>query len=185
MIDVALIHYPVVNKNGDIIGSAVTNLDLHDIARAGCTYGIGTYWVVLPDAMQQEVAAKIIGHWTEGYGGKVNPDRRDALSLIRICSSLDEVIDGLTEQDNKPPFILATSARKDKRTMGFNAVRRMSESDRRLLILFGTAWGLAPEIMERVDGILPPLMGKGRYNHLSVRSAASIILDRIMAPEYE
>ena len=28
-VDVALVHYPVVNRNGETIGSAVTNLDLH------------------------------------------------------------------------------------------------------------------------------------------------------------
>ncbi|MCP4687771.1 MAG: RNA methyltransferase, partial [Desulfobacterales bacterium] len=30
----ALLHYPVVNKNGEPVASAVTNLDLHDISRA-------------------------------------------------------------------------------------------------------------------------------------------------------
>ncbi|MDR0476708.1 MAG: RNA methyltransferase, partial [Desulfobulbaceae bacterium] len=28
MLAIALIHYPVVNKNGETIGSAVTNLDI-------------------------------------------------------------------------------------------------------------------------------------------------------------
>ena len=45
---VALIHHPVVNKNGMIIGSAVTNMDLHDIARAGRTFGVRGYYVVTP-----------------------------------------------------------------------------------------------------------------------------------------
>ncbi|MDW7772057.1 MAG: RNA methyltransferase [Desulfobulbaceae bacterium] len=180
-IDVALIHYPVINRTGNIIGSAVTNLDLHDIARAGLTYGIGTCWVVVPDRLQQDLAAKIVAHWTEGYGGTVNPDRRDALSLIRIRSTLDEVIDGLAEKWGEKPYILATCARPGRKNMEFEAVRSMAEGNRRLLLLFGTAWGLAPEILERADGILPPLRGAGEYNHLSVRSAAAIILDRLLA----
>lgn len=181
-VDVALVHYPVVNKAGDIIGSAVTNLDLHDIARAGCTYGIDTYWVVVPDELQRDVAAKIVGHWTEGYGGTVNPHRKNALSLIRICSDLDEVIDGMTDKWGEKPYVVATCARPGKRTMEYAAAREMAAEGRQLLLLFGTAWGLAPEVLERADGILPPLKGAGEYNHLSVRSAVSIILDRLLAP---
>lgn len=181
-IDVALVHYPVVDKTGEIISSAVTNLDLHDIARAGCTYGIGTYWVVLPDAMQQDVAGKIVGHWTEGYGGKVNTHRKNALSLIRICSTLDEVIAGIVEKNGEEPFTIATCARPGCKTLDYSAVRKMDAEGKQVLLLFGTAWGLAPEILDHVDGVLPPLRGAGEYNHLSVRSAVSIILDRLLAP---
>lgn len=181
-IDVALVHYPVINKAGDIIGSAVTNLDLHDIARAGLTYGIDTYWVVVPDEQQQGVAGKIVAHWTEGYGGTVNPHRRDALSLIRICSTLDEVVDGMTAKWGARPFVIATCARPGQSSIEYAAVRKMAAEERQLLLLFGTAWGLTPEILQRADGILPPLKGAGEYNHLSVRSAVSIILDRILAP---
>jgi hypothetical protein len=184
-VDVALIHYPVVNRAGDTIGSAVTNLDLHDIARAGATYGINTYWVVVPDRLQQELAGKIVSHWTEGYGGTVNPNRKDALSLIRICSAFEEVVDGMTEKWHTRPFVLATCARPGQRTVEYAAVRNMVDGDRPLLLLFGTAWGLTPEILQKADAILPPLKGAGEYNHLSVRSAVSIILDRLLAPAAE
>jgi hypothetical protein len=180
-IDVALIHYPVVNRAGDIIGSAVTNLDLHDIARVGMTYGVGTYWVVVPDRLQQELAGKIVAHWTEGYGGTVNPHRREALSRIRIRSGLDEVIDGIEEERGRKPRIYATSARREQKTIDYGTVRDMAREEEGVLLLFGTAWGLAPEILRGADGILPPLEGAGEYNHLSVRSAAAIILDRLMA----
>ena len=36
----ALVHYPVYNKRMDVVATAVTNLDVHDIARSSCTYGI-------------------------------------------------------------------------------------------------------------------------------------------------
>jgi len=182
-IDVALIHYPVINRAGETIGSAVTNLDLHDIARAGFTYGIGTYWVVIPDKMQQGLAATIVAHWTEGYGGTVNPHRKNALSLIRICSTIDEVVALIGEEEGKSPFVVGTCARPGQSTLGYGDARNMAVEGRRLLLLFGTAWGLAQEILERADGILPPLRGAGEYNHLSVRSAVSIILDRLLAPE--
>ena len=36
----ALVHYPVVNRRGEVIVSALINLDLHDIARAAKTFGV-------------------------------------------------------------------------------------------------------------------------------------------------
>ena len=45
---VALVHHPVVDKNGDTIAAAVTALDLHDIARAAKTFGVDTLYLVSP-----------------------------------------------------------------------------------------------------------------------------------------
>ncbi|PID40198.1 MAG: hypothetical protein CR984_04510 [Proteobacteria bacterium] len=50
-----------------------------------------------------------------------------------------------------------------------------------LVLAFGTAWGLADEFMAAADHVLEPLVGKGTYNHLSVRSAVAIILDRLVS----
>jgi hypothetical protein len=179
-LDVALIHYPVMNRNKEIIGSAVTNLDLHDIARAGHTFGVRTYWIVTPDAQQQELAGQIIGHWTKGYGGTVNPDRAGALSLTRVCSSLSEVISGMTKVDGQRPLLVATSAVEQEKTISFSELKTKIVLGVPVLLLFGTAWGLAPEIMAEVDAVLPPVKGGGSFNHLSVRSAASITLDRLL-----
>src|SRR5689334_20766716 len=44
----ALIHYPVLNRNGHVITSAITSLDLHDIARSARTYGVRSMYVVHP-----------------------------------------------------------------------------------------------------------------------------------------
>jgi hypothetical protein len=48
------------------------------------------------------------------------------------------------------------------------------------VLVFGTAWGLSEALMETADYILVPVSGPEDYNHLSVRSAAAIILDRLM-----
>ncbi len=181
----ALIHYPVVNRAGEITGSAVTNLDLHDIARAGCTYGVDTYWVVTPDPQQQELAGQIIAHWTDGYGGGVNPDRKQALSIIRIASSLDDVARGVREKWEEKVSVFATCARPMHNTAGYENVRARLHDGEPMLLLFGTAWGLAPEVMAAADGTLPPIRGAGEFNHLSVRSAVSIVLDRLLGPEGE
>ncbi len=180
LLDVALIHEPVVNRRGETIGSAVTNLDLHDIARACRTYGVDTYWVVTPFAEQQELASQIIGHWVDGYGKKANPDRGNALSLIRLCSTLDEVIAATRTKWGTEVQVIATCARPQEDTIEYREMQRRLEKQQPALLLFGTAWGLAPEVFTSVDSTLPPVNGSGDYNHLSVRSAASIILDRLV-----
>lgn len=184
-IDVALVHYPVVNRHGDTIGSAVTNLDLHDIARAGKTYGVGTYWVITPFAEQQDLARQIVGHWTDGYGGTAMTDRSQALSIIEICASLAEALDGATRRFGVRPLVLATCAKHQDNTCSYAQVRELIHSGTPVLLLFGTAWGLSAEVMAGVDGVLPPLYGPTPFNHLSVRSAASIILDRLLGARGE
>ncbi|WP_417911435.1 RNA methyltransferase [Candidatus Electronema sp. TJ] len=186
--DVALIHHPVVNRKGEIIGSAVTNLDLHDIARASKTFGIGSYWVVTPYPLQQELATGIVGHWTEGYGGVADSDRAAALALIKIRASLTEVIDEMTRRhDGRRPKVVATSAASSgEKRISFSALRQEIVSERTpVLLLFGTAWGLAPEALALADAMLPPISGPVAYNHLSVRSAASIVLDRLLGRREE
>ena len=54
-----------------------------------------------------------------------------------------------------------------------------------MLLLFGTAHGLAPELSETADYTLPPIESTTGYNHLSVRSAVSIILDRLLGVHEE
>lgn len=179
-VDVALVHYPVVNRNREVIGSAVTNLDLHDIARAGKTYGVKTYWVVTPYSEQQQLAQQIVGHWTDGHGGQTNPDRSNAMSIVQIKSTLDEVVVSATEKFGSRPIIAATCARPQPDTMEYSALRERIWQGTPVLLLFGTAWGLAPEALDIADRSLPPLSGLGAFNHLSVRSAASIVLDRLL-----
>jgi len=185
LLDVALIHSPVVNRRGEIIGSALTNLDLHDIARACRTFGVDTYWVITPFERQQELARQIVGHWLEGYGKRVNPDRADALSLIQIRSTLDEVVAEIREKWGAGMRVVATCARADHDTLTYQEMRGGLEDQQPVLLLFGTGWGLAPEILELVDATLPPLRGRADYNHLSVRSAVSIILDRLLGEREE
>ncbi len=180
-VDVALVHYPVINRVGETIGSAVTNLDLHDIARAGKTYGVSTYWVITPFKEQQDLAGQIVGHWTRGYGASANPDRSEALAIVTVCASFTDALAGATAKFGKRPLVLATCAKEQANTLGYAEIRRRIWREATpTLLLFGTAWGLSPELMASVDGVLPPLCGATGFNHLSVRSAASIVLDRLL-----
>ena len=45
---IALVHHPVLDKNGQIVTTAVTNMDIHDIARSAATYGVRRFYVVTP-----------------------------------------------------------------------------------------------------------------------------------------
>ena len=177
---VALIHYPVVDKNGDVIASAVTNLDLHDIARAAKTYGLKSFYVVTPLEDQRKLVARIISHWTTGTGATYNPKRRSALEIIRVKNSYSEVVEQIAETENNDPITIATCARKYPDSLGYEKFRTLLNNGQPYVLALGTAWGLAEEFISTADYVLEPITGKTDYNHLSVRSAAAIMLDRLL-----
>ena len=179
-LDLALIHYPVCDRRREVIGSAVTNLDLHDLARAGKTYGVRNFFVVTPFAEQQRLVEELVAHWRLGHGARYNQDRGQALALITVCPALTDVFGHLAGQGEGRPLTVATSARPRERSLPYAALRRRLWDGEPCLLLLGTGWGLAPEVLSQVDEILPPVGGGGDYNHLSVRSAGAIILDRLL-----
>lgn len=177
----ALLHYPVYNRNRDIVTTAVTNLDLHDIARASRTYGVGRYYVVTPIPEQRELANRVISHWREGWGAAYNTRRKEALELVSVAATLDEAVAAEAARSAKQPRVVVTGARGGPDAVGYDEFRRLlQETDDNFLLLFGTGWGLAEELAATSDYRLAPISGAGSYNHLSVRSAVSIILDRLL-----
>jgi len=185
-VDIALIHYPVINKGGETIGSAVTNLDLHDIARAAKTFGVDHYYVVTPYSDQHLLIQEILDHWRTGHGATYNPARKAALERIRLTMTVTDAIARITEQRGRKPLLLTTSARaRAKKSIGYGETRRRIEEGEPVLLLFGTAHGLAPQITETADYALSPIESTTGYNHLSVRSAVSIILDRLLGVRYD
>ena len=179
----ALTHYPVLNKRGDIIASALTNLDIHDISRAAKTYGVKSFYVVTPLSDQKVLAKKIIAHWTAGAGAVYNPDRRSALELIKVKDSIIDVAEDIKGIANSYPKTVATSARRYPSSIGYAEFRDILGSGIPALLIFGTAWGLAEPLLSEANFVLEPITGTMGYNHLSVRSAAAIILDRLLGPE--
>lgn len=177
---VALIHYPVVNKNGETIASALTNLDLHDISRAARTYGLKAFWVVTPLEDQKALVEKIIAHWTSGTGAEFNPKRRSALKLIRVNDSFSQVLDQIAAAEDSYPTTIATCARKCRDSISHANLRAMLHNGKPYILALGTAWGLTEEFIDNADYVLEPIVGNTDYNHLSVRSAAAIIFDRLL-----
>ena len=177
---VALIHFPVMNKKNEPIGSALTTIDMHDIARASITFGVKGFYVVTPYEDQERLAQKVIGHWTKGVGGKLNPFRKEALELIRVTRTFEDMVASIEEDRKEPVVAIATSAKKTAGSIPIGEFRPRLENKASHVLVFGTAWGLADELIDTCDLILDPIYGDGEYNHLSVRSAVSIYLDRII-----
>ena len=177
---VALVHHPVIDKNGETIASAVTNLDLHDIARACRTYGVRSYYVITPLKDQMVLVNRILDHWMTGVGGTYNPNRRQALELVRVKATFDEMIGEIAHGEGCRPKTVATTARQHAGSLSTRRLREMLVDPTPLVLAFGTAWGLSDKFKADADYILDPLAGAGTYNHLSVRSAVSIILDRLL-----
>ncbi len=176
----ALVHYPVVNKQNKTIGSALTTIDMHDIARASMTFGVRGFYVITPFQDQADLAEEVIRHWTRGEGARLNPFRKQALELVRVTDTFENAVKQIQAEQNRPVTTIATSARVHKKTMSPHALKQVLEPDTSCVLVFGTAWGLAEELMEMCDMQLEPIFGTGEYNHLSVRSAVSIYLDRLI-----
>ena len=177
---IALIHYPVINKEGKIIASSITNLDLHDISRVARTYGVKRYYVVQPLREQRELVKELLAYWQKGAGRVYNPDRREALKLLRVKPALSLVEKEICQERGKVK-LMATDARAEFSNLSFAQAREKVWAGEPILLLLGTAWGLAPKLIKKCPYVLAPIPGrKDGYNHLSVRAAAAIILDRLL-----
>ena len=185
---IALCHYPVLNRRGEKLAVSVTNLDLHDMARVTRSYGLGGFYVTTPLTDQKELARRLLGHWTEGAGADANPDRAEALSTVKIFDDIEGAVLDIEAQTGQCPRLAATSARHDRKlraepALTYAEVRKWLEISP-VLLVFGTGHGLAEEVTSRAEGILRPVRYLDDYNHLSVRSAVAIIVDRLVADEY-
>lgn len=160
--------------------SAITNLDLHDIARSSHTYGLSDLFIVHPVAAQRLLAERVREHWISGSGARRIPDRTPAISILRIVSTLDEALAQLGQGTE----LWVTSASGSGELLDFPAARAQLALDGPpVLIVFGTGWGLGDAITERATARLSSIRGRRAdgYNHLSVRAAAAIIFDRLLS----
>jgi len=179
-VGIALVHHPVLDRNRQVVASAVTNLDIHDIARAARTFGLSRYFIVTPVTDQQQLVERVRNHWLTGWGADYNPKRRQALELIQVVPELAAAIAAMTEQFGQPPLVVVTGARNEGDRMTCpELVRQLEAIERPCLLVFGTGWGLTDEVFKSADVALAAISGASDYNHLSVRSAVSIYLDRL------
>jgi hypothetical protein len=180
LVSIALLHYPVYDKNRQLVTTAVTNLDIHDIARAAKTFGLFRYFVVTPVVEQQQLVTRITRHWQEGWGATYNPKRKAALDLVRLAPSLQDVVDELAGHYEKPVRIVVTGAQGGPLAVTCrDLAAQIAQDTEPILLVFGTGWGLTEEVFQQAAAVLEPIVGPTSYNHLSVRSAVAIYLDRL------
>jgi len=192
----ALVHHPCVDRTGKIVTTSLTNFDIHDLARSTMTYGLAAYHIVTPVTVHREKAAHIASLWLEdeqarGEGGRAplrapptSGSRAGALALVRTADSVETVLAELTAEYGRAPFVVGTSARPESfptapRRSPIELLAEASLDPRPLLILLGTGWGLADHLIPSVSRVLAPIEGASDWNHLSVRSAGAILLDRL------
>jgi tRNA (guanine37-N1)-methyltransferase len=177
---VALMHTDVMLPDGRSGTTSVTSMDIHDIARSAATYGLENYFVVTPLQDQGEIVKTLLDFWQTGYGIEYNNQRHEAVSLVRLVQSLDDVINVIEHQEKLKPLLIATSARvvDHQNVITFFDQEKVWQENRPVVFILGTGKGLSTAVLERCDFLLEPVDGFTAFNHLSVRSAAAIILDR-------
>ena len=174
---IALLHHPVLNRRGEEVTTAVTNLDIHDLARIARTYGAARVYLVTPLVEQQRLVGRLLDHWRKGFGATHNPDRRKALELVEVVDDLPAALADFSGIAGSEPLILLTGAgRRDG--IPVREGRRLGAT-RPLLLTFGTGSGLAPRLFENGWPVLEAIRGGSDYNHLPVRAAVAIICDRL------
>ncbi len=185
-ISVVLLHYPMTNRQGETVATSVTNIDLHDIARSCRTYEVDHYFIVTPLVEQHPVLQRIIGHWHKGKSLEWHPDRAEALARIHLVESFDDVKKFHIENFGADFEVVMPDARQlPKPQESYDSIRARWAVETPCtpkIIVFGTGWGIAPDFFSQVHTFSAPIygpLGESGYNHLSVRSAVAIILDKL------
>jgi len=181
-LSVGLLHYPILDKESDIVATNITNFDIHDIARASRMYGAENYYIIHPMQEQLMFVERVLDHWRTGEGAKFNPSRKKALTRVKTAESFQAA---LTDWGAPNVMTVATHARpiEGVETLSFRVLReKMYDEKRPCFLLFGTGYGMTEDFMKSLTAILEPIKGAppDDFRHLSVRSAVSICLDRIM-----
>ena len=180
-ISLALVHYPVLDRQGGVVTTAITNLDLHDLSRSARTYGARAIFIVHPIEAQRLLAERVREHWVAGSGKRRIPDRALAMDLLQVVPSIEDAFAAMGGRAAIEVWTTAASSRGGEATTYPAARARLERSDRPVLVLFGTGWGLTRELVAAADVRLEPIRAAAEtgYNHLSVRAACAITLDRL------
>ncbi len=177
---IGLVHYPVLNKKQETIITSITPFDVHDIARSAYSFGVKAYYVINPSLAQKKVVDRLQQFWNDGFGKTYNPNRTEALTIVSFVQSLEEAVSKISNQTGKKPLLVCTSAKQNQlnQSISFHELSLLLSKES-VFLLFGTGWGLSPDVYKQAEYTLEPISGVDTYNHLSVRAAAAIILYQI------
>jgi len=112
-----------------------------------------------------------------------------AVERVQVVASLADAAAFVADAEGHPPTLVSTAARPAPAVRGYDDLRTSLEGP--VLLVLGTGWGLTEEALAACQHRLAPVQaeptperpatsdGGSDYNHLSVRSACAIILDRL------
>ncbi|WP_413568021.1 RNA methyltransferase [Bdellovibrio sp. HCB117] len=181
---IGLVHYPVRDRLQKTVSTNITNFDIHDIARAATVFGVEKYYIIHPMQEQLMFVERVLDHWRTGQGSKFNPMRKTALNPVKTAVSVEAA---LADWNVPDCLTIATTARVEwaKRKYSFAELRHEMHVEKKpVFMLFGTGFGMTEQLIGSCSGVLESIRGAPPkdYRHLSVRSAVSICLDRVMGP---
>jgi hypothetical protein len=102
------------------------------------------------------------------------------MRMLRVVDALERVIEAF---DGGVEFWTTSAKVGDGPLLGYAEAQRLLEQPGPpVVLLFGTGWGLASDVVARADRRLEPIHSprEDGYNHLSVRAAAAITFDRLL-----
>ncbi len=194
---IGLCHHPIKDQRGNIVATNITNLDIHDIARAARVYGVERYYLIHPLQDQQQFVHRILDHWRVGEGASFNHMRKTSLTMVHTAASLEKALEDWGQGSKVKAKLISTHPRpvEGVPAVTFRGLKAEIDASRalkdvpledqpRIFLLFGTGFGLTDEMMRGCDALLEGIRGASAddYRHLSVRSAVSICLDRLLGP---
>lgn len=188
---VVLMHDQIMLENGREGTSSVTSIDVHDIARSSATYGVKKYFIVTPLEDQQKIIAKLLSFWESSVGINYNSHRHEAMSKVVLVSTLAEAISFIKSSEllDLEPVLITTAAKKHyqfkSKIINYFDQEKVWSLKRPVVLIFGTARGLSDNLIDKADFLLRPVEGFSKFNHLSVRSAVAIVLDRWLGINYK
>ena len=185
-IAIGLVHYPIKDREKRLVATNITNFDIHDIARAATVYAVDAYYLIHPMKDQLMFVERVLDHWRTGDGANYNPFRKKSLERTFTAANLEEAV----KKWGEDCMVLGTHARPvpGTREVSVKEARRLIWKDQKsLFIVFGTGYGMTDEYMQKMDGVLESIKGAPPQDirHLSVRSAVSIYLDRLLGSCYD
>src|SRR3990167_28172 len=174
-----LMHDQMRLKDGRIGTTSVTTMDIHDIARSCRTYGIKNFFISTPFIDQRTIVQTLLDFWQSDEGIRYNSHRHQAIRNVCLTESFEETVKYIEKKEGKKPIVIATSAQyHELPVLSYSDQQKVWEQSRPVLILLGTAHGISNTVLEQCNYMLAPIEGFTDFNHLAVRSAAGIILDR-------
>lgn len=167
----------MLNRLGEVISSTVDSFDFFDASRLALTYGVDRMYIVHPEPAQQALVSRLIAHGQAQ--GRQDAQRGHFEHSVGV-HDLQAAIDDVQARCQCRPKVVATTARSGPPKVGLGSLRDSLSPQRPQLWLIGKAWGMTQAVIDGADCVAASIDTGTGYNHLSVRSALAIYIDRML-----